>query len=208
MRYCILFIFAIWVVYPLFAQNDGESSTISNGQLWNELSFTHAIKKFVLQADLEVNRSNDLNHKPNLAQHYLNIGARGFGHYYATPRIKLTAGFEYINATDVPEVNQVSSTELRQIFQAQHFIVRKRLTVFNRVRYENRFISRADQPYSYAARLRYMPKTFIALNSKVIRRKTLYLIASDEILWGSEQGRLLTSTGPQLASGIVLQMIL
>lgn len=183
MRYWLAIIFSILIHQAVYAQSGGGEITNSSAHLWNELDLTHAYKKVVVEGDLFMSHSNDSNNRYQIRKHFFEFGAMGWAHYYLTPRMKLSAGISYWQNLDVPEISQTPTKEFRPNFQAQHFIVRKQFTVFNRLRLENRFVENSiTKKNTFTNRLRYMPKVFVALNSKSIRKKTVYFIASDEIV--------------------------
>lgn len=182
MRSCLCFFLLTFVLSPVFAQRDGTSDAVSSGQLWNELNLTHAYSKFVFQGDLLLNNSNDSTGRARISKHIVNWGLRGWAQYYITPRIKLGAILYYQYNTTVPEVSQQQSSEYHQSFFAQHFVLRKRITIYNRLRFDNKFAENVStHSYDYSARLRYMPKVVLSLNSAVIRKKSVYFLASDEV---------------------------
>lgn len=202
MRYCLFIFFLFLTHLSVFAQSGGEEITNSSAHLWNEIDLTHAYKKVVVEVDLFMSYSNDSNHQYQIRKHFFEFGAMGWAHYYLTPRIKLSAGISYWQNMDVPEISQTPSKEFRPNFQAQHFIVRKQFTVFNRLRLENRFVENSiTKKNDFSTRLRYMPKVFVALNSKSIRKKTVYFIASDEIVMTIAKGYLIDQNRATIGLG-------
>jgi hypothetical protein len=176
----------------LWAQGDGESNTITTGQFWYELGLTHAQNGFIYQLDANFTTSNDPTEKLAIANHLAQLGYKASLHYFISPRLKLTAAFGQYKNLDVSVIKQLPSSELRPIIQAQHFVVSRKLTIYNRLRLENRFIKRTGETsYNYTPRLRYMPKVFIALNSNSIRKKTYYLILAEELFANLNAGRLI-----------------
>ncbi len=190
MRLLSLIVFSALFTQNGFAQNSGELDAVSSGQAWYEVNFTHAVNRLVLQCDLQMSNINDTNHQYNLNEHLGQLGARGWVHYYVTPRVKLSASVGFWDNINVQEVGQSASFEIRPAVQAQHLFNTKRFTLYNRVRFENRFVHHDEtNDFTYTPRIRYMPKVFVPLNSKSIRKKTWYLIALDEIFLNVSQGR-------------------
>lgn len=190
------------LTHSVFAQNSGELDAVSNGQAWYEVNFTHAVNRLVLQGDLQMSNINDTSHQYNLNKHLGQLGARASLHYYITPRIKISASIGFWDNIEVPEVGQTASYEIRPAVQAQHLFNTPKLTLYNRVRFENRFVNhKQTNEFTYTPRLRYMPKVFVPLNSKSIRKKTCYLIAFDEIFLNVAQGRLVDQNRATLGLG-------
>ncbi len=202
MRLSSFFVFSLFLTHSVFAQNSGELDAISTGQAWYEVNLTHAVNRLVFQADLQMSNTNDSNNQYHLNKHVAQYGARGWIHYYITPRIKLSASLGFWNNVEVAEVGQPATYEIRPSVQAQHLYNTRRFTLYNRLRFENRFVHHNQtNEFKYTPRLRYMPKVFVPLNSKSIRKKTCYLIASDEIFLNLGQGRLVDQNRANLGLG-------
>lgn len=167
----------------LSAQGEGNDRVETPGQLWNEALISSRInKKWVAKLDLFWSLSSDNEDKYNLLKHTINYGIRGGAHYFLKPKFRLTPTLGYWYNFEVPEINQKAQWEIRPSLDAQIFQVFGRFTLFNRLRYEGRFIKELESNiHSHQSRLRYMPKIFMAINGKVIRERTFYAILSDEI---------------------------
>jgi hypothetical protein len=176
---------AIICVTPLWlmAQSEAESNAVTTtGEMWNEVNVTHAIKRVVVEAGFYLNTANTPDNRGNLLNYVSQVGTRGFAHYYITPRIKLTGSIGFWQNYSAPEMPKIRYNEIRPMIQAQHFIVRKRFTIYNRFRMEDRFIQDTyTLDYNSKFRFRYMPKVIIGINSKIVRQKTLYAIVLDEV---------------------------
>lgn len=201
MRY-LLFLVLLCFVLSAIAQKDGTADAVSNGQLWNEVNLTHAHKKMVYQLDLLLNFSNDTADQYQLSKHMVNWGIRGWANYYITPRIKLGTVLSYQYNTNTPEVYQSAGKDIQQSFFVQHFVLRKRITIYNRLRFDNRFLENPTQnKWDYTARLRYMPKVVLTLNSNIIRKKSLYFLAQDEIFMPFGKGPFINMNMLQVGFG-------
>jgi hypothetical protein len=179
--YLILFLLLL-SYFGVLAQSDNESNAVTSGQQWYEFNCSQAFKKVVLQADFQLSTSNDPDHTLNINKHLTQYGVRGWGHYYLTPRIKLSAALGYWHNFEIGEIKQSASRELRPTFQFQYFFVKRKFTIYNRLRLETRFVDPVNaKGIDYSTRVRYMPKFIYTINSNVIRRKSLYLICFDEV---------------------------
>jgi hypothetical protein len=191
MKFVFGFIFYCLIYTTSYAQSAGESDITESGQLWTEVNFTHVVKKIIYQADFSVSSSNDKT-KTGITNHIVQYGIRPWAHYFITPRIKLSTGIAFFNNPEIVEVNQIESFEIRPTFQLQHFKVAKRITLYNRLRFETRFIeTNGSGDFKNNNRLRYMPKLFISLNSLSIRKKTIYAILSDELFMNFDKGHFI-----------------
>jgi hypothetical protein len=184
LRLTIIFLLiTIFVPQLLKAQGEGNDRVQTPGQLWNEALFSARInKKWVAKLDLFWSLSSDKEDKNNIVKHPINYGIRAGAHYFLKPKFRLTPTIGYWYNMEVPAINQKPQWEIRPALDAQVFRVFGRFTLFNRLRYESRFIKELEtNKNSHEFRLRYMPKIFMAINGKVIRERTFYAILSDEI---------------------------
>jgi hypothetical protein len=179
----IFLLLSVFISLQLSAQGEGNDRVQSPGQLWNEALISSRInKKWVAKLDLFWSLSSDNEDKYNLTKHTINFGIRGGAHYFLKPKFRLTPTLGYWYNFEVPEIKQKAQWEIRPALDAQIFQVFGRFTLFNRLRYENRFMKEVESNNtSHQLRLRYMPKVFMAINGKVIRERTVYAILSDEI---------------------------
>ncbi|MBU3661941.1 MAG: DUF2490 domain-containing protein [Bacteroidetes bacterium] len=183
-RLIYIFILIITSVpQPLKAQGEGNDRVQTPGQLWNEaLMSTRINKKWVAKLDLFWSLSSDKEDKNYIVKHPINYGIRAGAHYFLKPKFRLTPTLGYWYNLEVPAINQKAQWEIRPALDAQVFQVFGRFTLFNRLRYESRFIKEIESNNNnHQLRLRYMPKIFMAINGKVIRERIFYTILSDEI---------------------------
>jgi hypothetical protein len=182
-----IFVFLLVLFSSISTKAQGEDGGLVSTpyQFWNELAVSQGLsKKFAARLSLEWNTSNSKEEGGFLTDYLTNYGMRGMVHYFIKPKLRLSASFStYINPS-VPELKQQRFVEYKPSVEAQYFWVDNRFTLFNRLRYESRFLHNTDANTNrHIARLRYMPKLFVSLNSKTIRAKTLYLILSDELVF-------------------------
>jgi hypothetical protein len=189
------YFFFIFLSFGFYAQaqSDGGGSYLAPAQFWGEVVLTQPFaKKWVSQLDLQYNTSNDQTKNYQILEHTVNYGGRIWAHYYYKPNIKISTTFGAWINTEVPEIKQKADVEYRTGIQFQHYIKRGRATIYNRFRWEDRFISLlGENNFSHTSRFRYMPKLFVSVNSKSIREKSLYWILSNEFLFNVNKGSFL-----------------
>lgn len=196
------------------AQNEGGYNTLTKGQSLNEVDFTHAIStKVVTELDIQWNLSNDTLNRANIWNHTTQVGGRGWLHWYLHPRVKLSYGFGYWKNMDVPEARQYDYNDFRSTVQLIYLVVAPRITLSHRLRFEDRFVQNQEHTdYDHSWRLWYGPKLTYCLNSKVIRKKTVYLILSDEVFvipktgYWIDQNRFVTGAGYSFTSDLLLEL--
>jgi hypothetical protein len=198
------------------AQGEGGGLVSTPYQFWNEIAVSQGLnKKYAARLSLEWNTSNSKEEGGFLTDYLTNFGMRGMVHYFIKPKLRLSGSFStYINPS-VPDLKQQRFVEYKPSIEAQYFWVENRFTVFNRLRYESRFLHNTSaNTNTHIARLRYMPKLFVSLNSKTIRAKTLYLILSDELVFDVnnndalvDQNRLSVGLGYCFTNHITLESV-
>ena len=106
-----------------------------------------------------------------------------WGHYYLSPRWKLSSSIAYFYNKDVPDIGQYFSPEWRLSLQAIYFFHKTRYTLSTRSRVELRYIMNADSVFEFKFRYRQMLKFMIPLNSRVFRQGVFYAMANEELLF-------------------------
>lgn len=195
---------ALFCMEPaLFGQAEGGANTHSRSQLWNEYNFSQGIaRKWVAKGDINWSSSSDSSNSANVLKHPIDLGARAWLHYFVKPKLRLSASVGYWKFFEVAEIKQQAKKEFRITCDAWFFKVYGRNTLYNRLRYESRFIhNEATGTNSHVPRLRYQPKLFVALNGKSIRAKTYYLILADELFFNLGSGGLVDQNRASLGIG-------
>lgn len=110
----------------LTACRKANAQTEQHSQFWNEYAFVKNLHKdWSLEADIGVTSSStpeDNSMFYGIIQFYV----RGWAHYYAGDRWKLTAGYSVVYNRNVPELNQKEAPELRTSLQATYIVLKKR----------------------------------------------------------------------------------
>jgi hypothetical protein len=106
-----------------------------------------------------------------------------WGHYYLSPRWKLSSSIAYYYNKDVPDIGQYFSPEWRLSLQAIYFFHKTRYTLSTRSRVELRYIMNADSVFEFKFRYRQMLKFMIPLNSRVFRKGVFYAMTTEELLF-------------------------
>jgi hypothetical protein len=174
---CILAIFTIAGI--------SHAQTKKYGQFWNEIQFNRTInEKWSTELDLAASYSSTES-SSNIFHKNIQRSFRGWGHYYLSPRWKLSSFVAYFNNKDVPEIGQFESPEWRFALQGIYYFHKTGYTLSTRMRMELRHMKNQDDDYENVLRYRQQIKYIKPINSKVLRAKVVYAIASDELYFKS-----------------------
>lgn len=106
-----------------------------------------------------------------------------WGHYYLSPRWKLTSSVAYYYNKDVPDIGQYLSPEWRLSLQAMYFFHKTRYILSTRGRMEFRYIMNADSVFEFKYRYRQQFRFMMPLNSRVYRKGVVYVMTTEELLF-------------------------
>jgi Protein of unknown function (DUF2490) len=165
----------------LIAAHSARSQKTVYNQFWNEYAFTHTFKGKI---GIELNFGQTWTSTPeskNIFTVNSQVYARGWLHYYASARWKLSYFFAYFYNKYVPEIDQREYPEMRQAMQAVYYIHKVNYTLLTRFRLEDRHILNNAGYYEGVYRLRGQIKGVLPLNNKIIRKGVFYALASDEL---------------------------
>ncbi|WP_264535114.1 DUF2490 domain-containing protein [Flavobacterium sp. N1736] len=163
----------------------GYCQTKTYGQSWNEIQFNNTInEKWSTELDL-ANSYSSTESSSNIFQNNIQRSFRGWGHYYLSPRWKLSTFLAYYDNKDVPEIGQFKSPEWRFALQGIYYFHKTGYTLSTRARIELRHMRNGDDDYENVLRYRQQIKYIKPLNSKILREGVFYAIASDEIFFKS-----------------------
>lgn len=161
------------------------AQTKNYGQFWNEIQFNRAINnKWSTEFDLASTFSST-EASPNIFQKNIQRSFRGWGHYYLSPRWKVSSFIAYFDNKDVPEIGQFESPEWRFALQGIYYIHKTGYTLSTRMRMELRHMRNSDDDYENVLRYRQQIKYIQPINSKVLRAGVIYTIVSDELYFKS-----------------------
>jgi hypothetical protein len=159
------------------------AQTTSYTQLCNELQFSRSINdKWAGELFLGGTFSNTPSNPKVLStniQRYFFL----WGHYFLSPRWKLSASYAYYNNKDVPDIGQYYSPEHRLTLQGTYYFHKTGYTLFTRMRGEFRYMMNADGEYEDKYRYRQMLKFLKPLNSQVMRQGVVYFLTTEELLF-------------------------
>ncbi len=165
------------LTFNCISQGESENNSITSGQFSGEFCSYNAITdKLVFQFAIQAGWANDSNSRSaNIIEHLVQYGGRALLHYALSSRFKVAAGFGAWSNPDAPEAGQYNYNELRSFVQLKHYYTPRRVTLTNRIRLEQRFVqNKSNTAYEYKPRIRYSPKVVYALNSNVVRAKTIH----------------------------------
>jgi len=171
--------FVLVVVILLTTISHAQTTTYN--QFWNEYKFTKTInEKWSAELNLAATYSSTES-SPNIFEQNTQRSIRGWGHYYLSPRWKLSTFLAYNYNKDVPEIGQFKSPEVRFAVQGIYYFHKTGYTLSTRMRLELRHMRNEDDSYENVLRYRQQIKYLQPLNSKVLRQGVIYAVASDEL---------------------------
>lgn len=163
----------------------GYSQTKTYGQSWNEIQFNRTINdKWSTEINLGTSYSSTET-SSNIFQNNIQRSFRGWGHYYLSPRWKLSTFLAYYDNKDVPEIGQFKSPEWRFALQGIYYFHKTGYTLSTRMRMELRHMKNGDDDYENVLRYRQQIKYIQPINSKILREGVIYAVASDELYFKS-----------------------
>ena len=163
----------------------GYSQTKTYGQSWNEIQFNRTINN---KCSTEINLGSSYSStetSSNIFQNNIQRSFRGWGHYYLSPRWKLSTFLAYYDNKDVPEIGQFKSPEWRFALQGIYYFHKTGYTLSTRMRMELRHMKNGDDDYENVLRYRQQIKYIQPINSKILREGVIYAVASDELFFKS-----------------------
>jgi Protein of unknown function (DUF2490) len=170
----------------LFLSLNARAQTTSYTQLCNELQFSRAINdKWAAETYLGGAFSNTPSNPKVLStniQRYFFL----WGHYFLSPRWKLSASYAFYNNKDVPDIGQYYSPEHRLSLQGIYYFHKTGYTLMTRMRGEFRYMMNADGEYEDKYRYRQMLKFVKPINSQVMRQGVVYFLTTEELLFKPE----------------------
>jgi hypothetical protein len=163
----------------------GYSQTKTYGQSWNEIQFNRTINnKWSTEINLGSSYSSTET-SSNIFQNNIQRSFRGWGHYYLSPRWKLSTFLAYYDNKDVPEIGQYKSPEWRFALQGTYYFHKTGYTLSTRMRMELRHMKNGDDDFENVLRYRQQIKYIQPINSKMLREGVIYAVASDELYFKS-----------------------
>lgn len=169
----------IIVIFLITIINYGQ--TTKYGQFWGEVQFNRTLStKWSTELDLGTSYSSTES-SPNIFDQNTQRSFRAWGHYFLSPRWKLSAFAAYYNNKDVPEIGQFASPEWRFALQGIYYFHKTGYTLSTRSRIELRYMKNEENEYENVLRYRQQIKYIQPLNSKRLRAGVVYAVASDEI---------------------------
>lgn len=177
---CILILVIFLITSIIHAQ------TTRYSQFWSETQFSRTINK-KWSAELNITGTfSSTESSSNIFEQNIQRSIRGWGHYYLTPRWKLSTFLAYYNNKDVPEIGQFKSPEWRYALQGTYYFHKTGYTLSTRMRLELRHMKNEQDDYENVIRYRQQIKYIQPINSKILREGVVYAIASDELYFKSE----------------------
>ncbi|MEI7981866.1 MAG: DUF2490 domain-containing protein [Bacteroidota bacterium] len=160
-----------------------KAQTTTYNQISGEYQFTRTVNhKWALELWLGSAFSSTSENKRILAtniQRYFFV----WGHYFASPRWKLSSSIAYYCNKDVPDIGQYLSPEWRLTLQGTYFFHKIHYTLSTRMRGEVRYIMNAQGVFDFKYRYRQMLKFMIPINHQVLRKGVFYFVTTEELMF-------------------------
>ncbi len=170
------------------------SQTKSYNQFWNDFQFMTPINN---RWTTEVNIGQVWTSVPAVSNSLFYANAqqyiRGWIHYYAGRRWKLSAFTGYNHNRAIKGIKQQALPEIRSALQVIYYFKKRRYTLTNRVRFEDHHKKNEDGGFSVVYRLRNQLKLILPFNDSVIRKGTWYGAVSGEIFAKTSSASLSSS---------------
>ena len=178
-----VFFAVLTVLFVLFSRQSVKAQTTSYNQLSNELQLARAINdKWAAETWL----GGTFSSTPT-ESHVLNTNIQRYifiwGHYYLSPRWKLSSSLAYYYNKDVPDIGQYFSPEYRLTLQGIYYIHKTGYTLLTRMRGELRYMMNADGVFEDKYRYRQMIKFVKPINSQVLRQGVVYFVTTEELFF-------------------------
>jgi hypothetical protein len=171
------------ILFAFFLSLSVKAQTSSYTQLCNELQFARSINdKWAIETFLGGTFSNTPSDPKVLStniQRYIFL----WGHYFLSPRWKLSASFAYYNNKDVPDIGQYYSPEYRLTLQGTYYFHKTGYTLLTRMRGEFRYMMNEEGVFEDKYRYRQMLKFVKPINSQVMRQGVVYFLTTEELLF-------------------------
>jgi hypothetical protein len=171
------------ILFAFFLSLSVKAQTSSYTQLCNELQFARSINdKWAIETFLGGTFSNTPSDPKVLStniQRYIFL----WGHYFLSPRWKLSASFAYYNNRDVPDIGQYYSPEYRLTLQGTYYFHKTGYTLLTRMRGEFRYMMNEEGVFEDKYRYRQMLKFVKPINSQVMRQGVVYFLTTEELLF-------------------------
>lgn len=171
------------ILFAFFLSLSVKAQTSSYTQLCNELQFARSINdKWAIETFLGGTFSNTPSDPKVLStniQRYIFL----WGHYFLSPRWKLSASFAYYNNKDVPDIGQYYSPEYRLTLQGTYYFHKTGYTLLTRMRGEFRYMMNEEGVFEDKYRYRQMLKFVKPINSQVMRQGVVYFLTAEELLF-------------------------
>lgn len=162
------------------------SQTTSYDRVNNEIRFTRTINN---KWSTELNLGGTFSSTPYEEKVFKTNIQRlisGWGHYYLSPRWKLSSLLGYYYNKDAPDIGQYKSPEFRFALQGMYYFHKLRYTLSTRMRPELRYIRNQEGIYEDVYRYRQQLKFQKPINSQFLRKGVFYILASDEVVFKSK----------------------
>ncbi len=193
-----------------------QSTYINTPQFWSEIDFSHRLtNKLVWQFDVQYSRQGS-SVNPDLFKYNSQLTIRPWLHYFIKPTIRISAfaGLWYNYA--ISDLGAREYPEWRPALQLTLYSPKKKFTIANRFRQENRFIKDRQGEFESVLRTRYQLKCVAPITKHTPEVKgASYVVGFNELFfnWGSnvtghhlfDQNRVFLGYGYYITNDLIVE---
>ena len=171
---------SIFVAFPFLIKAQTRYTQISN-----EIDLVRAInERWSAELDLAGTFSNTPS-EARVLKTNIQRNSMVWAHYQYSPRWKFSSFLAYYRNKDVPEIGQYAAPEWRIALQGKYYFHKTGYSLNTDLRAELRFISDEEGVFEDVYRYRLKLKFLKPLNSQILRKGVVYVLASEEIIFRS-----------------------
>ncbi len=181
------FYFLLIVGYLMGLPIHSNCQTTKYNQFSNEIADIESIgKKWTLEFNIGQSYSSIPPNNQSMFGKASQFYIRGWAHYYASSRWKLSYYLALFGNVAIPDIEQAKNFEIRYAIQGIYYINKIGYTLNTRFRIEDRRIQNDAKTFEAYYRLRSQLKYTKPINGKIIRKGIYYGMASEELFFKTQ----------------------
>jgi len=181
------FSYLIVTGYLILVSYSSSAQTTKYNQFSNEFADVESIgKRWAVEFNLGQSYTSTPPSNNSMLSKASQFYVRGWAHYYASPRWKLSYFLALFGNVDIPDIEQAKNFEIRYAIQGIYYIHKIGYTLNTRFRLEDRRIQNNAKTFEAYYRLRGQLKYTQPINGKIIRKGIYYGLASEEMFFKTQ----------------------
>ena len=183
--YLILLFFSLLCILALNPSLKAQTSKFS--QFSNEFADAESIgKKWTLEFNIGQSYTSTPPTNNSMFAKASQFYVRGWAHYYASSRWKLSYFLALFGNVEIPDIEQAKNKEIRYAIQGTYYFHKIGYTFLTRLRLEDRRIQNEAKTFEAYYRIRTQLKYTKPINGKVIRKGIYYGFGADELFFKTQ----------------------